>query len=63
MLCVDNFFTGSKANVRHLLDDPNFELMRHDITFPLYVEVDRIFNFAARPRRFTINMTRSRRPR
>jgi hypothetical protein len=46
VLCVDNFFTGSKANVRHLLDNPNFELMRHDVTFPLYVEVDRIFNLA-----------------
>ena len=46
VLCVDNFFTGSKANVRHLLDNPNFELMRHDVTFPLYVEVDRIFTLA-----------------
>ena len=46
VLCVDNFFTGSKANVAHLLDNPNFELMRHDVTFPLYVEVDRIFNLA-----------------
>lgn len=46
VLCVDNFFTGTKHNVEHLLDHPRFELMRHDITFPLYVEVDRIFNFA-----------------
>lgn len=46
VLCVDNFFTGSKANVAHLLGNPNFELMRHDVTFPLYVEVDRIFNLA-----------------
>jgi UDP-glucuronate decarboxylase len=46
VLCVDNFFTGSKANVQHLLGVPNFELMRHDVTFPLYVEVDRIFNLA-----------------
>ena len=46
VLCVDNFFTGSKANVAHLLGKPNFELMRHDVTFPLYVEVDRIFNLA-----------------
>lgn len=46
VLCVDNFFTGSKRNIRHLLDMPNFELMRHDITFPLYVEVDEIYNLA-----------------
>ncbi len=46
VLCVDNFFTGSKRNISHLLDHPYFELMRHDVTFPLYVEVDRIFNLA-----------------
>ena len=46
VLCVDNFYTGSKANVRDLLAHSNFELMRHDVTFPLYVEVDRIFNLA-----------------
>lgn len=46
VLCVDNFFTGSKRNVSHLLCNPNFELTRHDVTFPLYVEVDRIFNLA-----------------
>lgn len=46
VLCVDNFFTGSKRNVAHLLSHPYFELMRHDVTFPLYVEVDRIFNLA-----------------
>ena len=46
VLCVDNFFTGSKQNVAHLMSLPNFELMRHDVTFPLYVEVDRIFNLA-----------------
>jgi len=46
VLCVDNFFTGTKANVAHLLVHPSFELMRHDVTFPLYVEVDRIFNLA-----------------
>src|SRR3954466_11253546 len=46
VLCVDNFFTGSKRNIAHLLDHPRFELMRHDVTFPLYLEVDRIFNFA-----------------
>ncbi|MDN4490666.1 SDR family oxidoreductase [Demequina sp. SYSU T00068] len=46
VLCVDNFFTGSRANVRHVLNHPRFELMRHDVTFPLYVEVDRIYNLA-----------------
>lgn len=46
VLCVDNFFTGSRANISHLLDHPNFELMRHDVTFPLYVEVDEIYNLA-----------------
>ena len=46
VLCVDNFFTGDKRNVAHLLGDARFELMRHDVTFPLYVEVDRIFNLA-----------------
>jgi UDP-glucuronate decarboxylase len=46
VLCVDNFFTGTKENVAHLFDKPNFELMRHDITFPLYVEVDEIYNLA-----------------
>ncbi|MBV8063069.1 MAG: SDR family oxidoreductase [Nevskia sp.] len=46
VLCVDNYFTGSKHNLAQLLGKPNFELMRHDVTFPLYVEVDRIFNLA-----------------
>lgn len=46
VLCVDNFYTGSKDNIAHLLREPNFELMRHDITFPLYVEVDEIYNLA-----------------
>ena len=46
VLAVDNFFTGSKANVAHLLGHPRFELMRHDVTFPLYVEVDEIYNLA-----------------
>jgi UDP-glucuronate decarboxylase len=45
-LCVDNFYTGSKRNIAHLVDNPYFELLRHDITFPLYVEVDDIYNFA-----------------
>jgi len=46
VICLDNFFTGSKNNVAHLLSKPNFELMRHDVTFPLYVEVDQIYNLA-----------------
>src|SRR5712672_86033 len=46
VLCVDNFFTGARANIAHLLDSPRFELLRHDITFPLYVEVDQIYNLA-----------------
>ena len=46
VLCVDNFFTGSKANIAHLIGQPHFELIRHDVTFPLYVEVDRIYNLA-----------------
>ena len=46
VLCVDNFFTGSKVNVAHLINNPHFELMRHDVTFPLYVEVDQIYNLA-----------------
>lgn len=46
VLCVDNFFTGSKANIAHLIGNPYFEVMRHDVTFPLYVEVDQIYNLA-----------------
>ena len=46
VICVDNFYTGSKENVEHLLDNPNFEIIRHDVTFPLYLEVDGIFNLA-----------------
>jgi UDP-glucuronate decarboxylase len=46
VLCVDNFFTGSKDNVSHLISSSKFELMRHDVTFPLYVEVDQIYNLA-----------------
>ncbi len=46
VLCVDNFFTGAKRNVEHLIGHPRFELMRHDVTFPLYVEVDEIYNLA-----------------
>jgi len=46
VLCVDNFFTGARDNIAHLLGNPRFELLRHDITFPLHVEVDQIFNLA-----------------
>ncbi|WP_174239112.1 UDP-glucuronic acid decarboxylase family protein [Litoreibacter roseus] len=54
VLCVDNYFTGRKRNIAHLIGKPNFEAMRHDITFPLYVEVDEIYNMAcpASPRHY-----------
>ena len=46
VLCADNFYTGTKDNIRHLMGNPHFELLRHDVTFPLYVEVDEIYNLA-----------------
>jgi UDP-glucuronate decarboxylase len=46
VICLDNFFTGSKRNIEHLIGNPRFELVRHDVTFPLYVEVDEIYNLA-----------------
>lgn len=46
VLCVDNFYTGTKRNIAHLISNPYFELIRHDVTFPLYVEVDEIYNLA-----------------
>jgi len=46
LICIDNFFTGSRHNIAHLLDNPHFELIRHDVTFPVYVEVDTIYNLA-----------------
>ena len=46
IICLDNFFTGRKENIKDLISNPNFELMRHDVTFPVYLEVDRIFNLA-----------------
>lgn len=57
VLCVDNLFTGSKSNIDHLLPHPYFEFMRHDVTFPLYVEVDEIYNLAcpASPLQYSIN--------
>ena len=46
VISVDNYFTGSKRNVAHLMDNPNFELIRHDVCFPLYLEADQIYNLA-----------------
>ena len=46
VLCVDNYYTGSKSNIAGIIDDPYFEAMRHDVTFPLYVEIDQIYNLA-----------------
>ena len=46
VICVDNFYTGTKRNIYHLMDDPKFELVRHDVTFPLYIECDEIYNLA-----------------
>ena len=46
VLCVDNFFTGRRTNVAHLLDNPRFEVMRHDVTVPLFVEVDQVYHLA-----------------
>jgi UDP-glucuronate decarboxylase len=46
VICVDNFYTGSKSNINHLLSNPRFEVIRHDVTFPLYLEVDQIYNLA-----------------
>ncbi|MDR3423495.1 MAG: GDP-mannose 4,6-dehydratase, partial [Alphaproteobacteria bacterium] len=46
VICVDNFFTGTRHNITHLLDNKSFELLRHDVTFPLYIEVDEIYNLA-----------------
>ena len=47
VLCLDNFFTGSKANIRHLLDRKNFEVIRHDLVEPIFLEVDQIYNLAS----------------
>ena len=46
VICADNLFTGSKQNIHHLMDHPRFEMIRHDVTFPLYIEVDEIYNLA-----------------
>jgi UDP-glucuronate decarboxylase len=57
VICLDNFFTGSKANVAHLFDHPRFELIRHDVVHPIYIEADRIFNLAcpASPEAYQLN--------
>lgn len=57
VICVDNFYTGSKINIHHLISNPNFEVIRHDITFPLYLEVDQIYNLAcpASPKHYQAN--------
>ena len=61
VLCVDNLFTGSKENIKHLLTNPNFEFIRHDVTFPLYVEVDQIYNLAcpASPKHYQCDPTQT----
>ena len=46
VICVDNFYSSSKSNILHLLDNPHFEIVRHDVTFPLFLEVDSIYNLA-----------------
>jgi UDP-glucuronate decarboxylase len=46
VLCVDNYYTGSRRNIAHLFDNPNFDVIRHDVTFPLYVEIDQVYNLA-----------------
>ena len=46
MICLDNFFTGARRNIEHLLDHKRFELIRHDVTFPIYLEIDQIYNLA-----------------
>jgi len=46
VLCVDNFFTGTRRNIAHMMGEPSFAFLRHDVTFPLYVEVDEIYNLA-----------------
>ena len=63
VVCVDNYFTGIKDNITHLMDNPRFEVMRHDVTFPLYVEVDEIYNLACPASRCTISTIPSRQPR
>ena len=63
VLCVDNFFTGARRNIEPLLDHKHFELIRHDVTFPLFVEVDEIYNLACPARRCTTSTIRCKRSR
>ena len=63
VLCIDNFYTGTRRNVHELLSNPRFELTRHDICFPLYIEVDEIYNLACPPHPFIINSIRCKQPR
>lgn len=63
VICIDNYFTGHKSNIRHLLKHPNFEVIRHDIVYPYMAEVEEIYNLACRHRRSTTSTTRSRRRR
>ena len=64
VLCVDNLFTGTKQNIAHLLGNPNFEFLRHDVTFPLFVEVDEIYNLACRlPIHYQHDPVQTTRPR
>ena len=58
VLCVDNFYTGTRHNVQHLLTNPMFEMLRHDICFSLYVEADEIYNLACPASRSIISLTR-----
>ena len=61
VLCVDNYFTGRRKNIEHLLLNPRFEAMRHDVTFPFYVEVDEFLNLACLPHPYTTRTTRFKR--
>ena len=49
VICLDNFYTGRRSNISHLLSNPRFELIRHDVTFPIYLEIDQIYNLACPP--------------
>ncbi len=60
VICLDNFFTSQKSNVEHLLKYPNFELIRHDVTLPIFLEVDQIYHLACPAAPGHINTTRSR---
>ena len=63
VICVDNFFTGARRNIEHLLDHKRFELIRHDVTFPLYLEIDQIYNLACPASPFTTSTIRCKRPK